>query len=89
MRKAGGQKVLLSKPSQNLANAAQFGNFTKHQLNGLLHTLVGILFQFRAWRPTEPDRNLNLQFATASFLKNGFGRPLAEEIHLELIDCTF
>ena len=89
MRKGGQQEVLFSKPAENLANAAQFGHFTKHQLNGLLHTMVGIFFQFSAGRPIEPDRNLNLQFATASFLKNGFGRPLPEQIHLEFIDCTF
>ena len=89
MRKGRQQKVLVAKPSQNLADAAQFGHFTKHQLNGLLHTLVGIFFQFPACRPTEPDRNRNLQFAAASFLKNSFGGPLPEQIHLELAYCTF
>ena len=89
MRKGGQQNVLFSKPSEHLANAAQFGHVTKYQLPGLLHTLVGIFFQFPAGRPTESDRNLNLQFATASFLKNGFGRPLPEQVHLELTDCTF
>jgi len=89
MRKGGQQNVLFSKPSEHLANAAQFGHVTKYQLPGLLHTLVGIFFQFPAGRPTESDRNLNLQFATASFLKNGFGRPLPEQVHLKFTDGTF
>ena len=46
MRKGGQQKVLFSKPSENLVNATQFGHFTKHQLYGLLHTLVGIFSSF-------------------------------------------
>jgi hypothetical protein len=83
MRKGGQQNVLLSKPSEDLANAAQFGHFTEHQFHGLLHTLVGIFFRFPVWRPTKPDRYLNLQFATASLLKNGFGRPLPEQVHLK------
>ena len=83
-RKGRQQKVFFSKPSENLANTAQFGHFTKNQLNGLLHTLVGIFFQFPAGRPTEPDRNLYLQFATASFLKNGFGRTLPEQGSLRI-----
>src|SRR5216683_677746 len=75
MRKCRQRNILLPKPKQNLANAAQLGHFTKNQLNGLLHALVGILFQFTACCPTETDGNLNLQFATAGFLKNGNGRP--------------
>src|ERR1051325_9434586 len=88
MRESGQQQVLFSKASENLANATQFGHFTKHQLNGLLHTLVGIFFQFSTWCPTEPDWNRNLQFAAASFLKNSFGGPLPEQIHFELAYCT-
>src|ERR1051325_5532491 len=66
MRESGQQQVLFSKASENLANATQFDHFTKHQLNGLLHTLVGIFFQFSTWCPTEPDWNRNLQFAAAN-----------------------
>src|SRR6266849_5342361 len=46
------------------------------------------LFPVSRWAPNRTDRNLNLQFATASFLNNGFGRPLPEQIHLEFMDCT-
>jgi hypothetical protein len=72
-----------------LAHAAQLNEFAKNQFDGLLHAMVGILFQFPAQCPTETDGDLNLQLAARGFLANGFHRPLAKEIQLEFADCTF
>src|SRR6266508_1893210 len=83
-RRHGYVNVLLAKPKQRLANTPQLDQLAKDQLNGLLHALIGILFNLATGVPTETDRQEELQFAAVGLLQDCFPRSLPQEVQLKL-----
>ena len=65
-------RILAPKPQQHLPRAAQLHHFGEHQMHCLLHTTVGIDFDFTVGCPPETYWQSELEVPAAGFLADRF-----------------